>query len=48
MKNPEEVGNSLLRESNKVALLLTTVSCKIHLLQQMEDCSKRDSELKGS
>lgn len=41
MKNPEEAGNSLLRESNKAASLLTTISCKIHSLQQMEGCSKR-------
>lgn len=41
MKNLEEVGNSLLRESNKAPSLLTTISCKIHSLQQMEGCSKR-------
>lgn len=41
MKNPEEAGNSLLRESNKAPSLPTTISCKIHSLQQMEGCSKR-------
>lgn len=41
MKNPEEAANSLLRESNKAPSLLTTISCKIHSLQQMEGCSKR-------
>lgn len=41
MKNPEEAGNSLLRESNKAALLLTTISRQIHSLQQMQGCSKR-------
>lgn len=41
MKNPEEAGNSLLRERNKAPSLLIATSCKIHSLQQMEGCSKR-------
>jgi len=41
MKNPEEAGKSSLRESNKSALLLANISCKIQPLQQMEGCSKR-------
>lgn len=41
MKNPGEAGSSLLRQSNKAALLLRTISCKRHSLEQMEVCSKR-------
>lgn len=41
MKDLEETSNSLLQESNKAPSLLTTISRKIHSLQQMEGCSKR-------